>query len=549
MVTQATSTQYAAYTAGNGTESDPYVLASNSGTITLESGKYYVLENGATIGTAIINEYNASGSTGGINVNGGHLTIDSDGKGTSVAGKIDMSGQGSSLVLNNDTGKWSYEANLVGEDISAGGDQYYTYPALQNATITNFGSGASMCTNDIPGGFGTSIGIAGSYTDSSTFILKKSDSIIVNPSDSNPHANNAAGYYGVSVTGVGGTYSHPTSTTYFYPQNGDEIAVIENGQTVFRPLAWLGRSHADVAALGFDVDAYPVRIRKDAFGEGAPHRDLLVTSEHCIHIDGKFVPVRMLVNGASILIDRSIAAFDFYHVELEQHGVIVSEGLETESYLDTGNRGTFENSPIRALRPHFAGGFVINGGKSWQRDAGAPLVTDQATVEPIWKAVAARAETLGLSVADNAAETTNDPDIRLVAEDGREIRAVRHTGNTYSFMVPSTVSDVRIVSRTARPSEMIGPFCDDRRDLGVVVGEVVVTNGRDRSVLTDHLSDADISGWQAYEGGVGRWTSGNALLSLGNAGEGLFARMVEVEVLVAGPYHVGDSAQAAVQVA
>lgn len=131
MVTQATSTQYAAYTAGNGTESDPYVLASNSGTITLESGKYYVLENGATIGTAIINEYNASGSTGGINVNGGHLTIDSDGKGTSVAGKIDMSGQGSSLVLNNDTGKWSYEANLVGEDISAGGDQYYTYPPFR----------------------------------------------------------------------------------------------------------------------------------------------------------------------------------------------------------------------------------------------------------------------------------------------------------------------------------------------------------------------------------------------------------------------------------
>ncbi|NHN92341.1 Hint domain-containing protein [Acetobacter sicerae] len=578
MVTQATSTQYAAYTAGTGTESDPYVLASNSGTITLETGKYYVLEGGATIGTAVINDSNASGSTGGIDVNGAHLTIDSDGKGTSVAGKIDMSGQGSSLVLNNDTGKWSYEANLVGEDISAGGNQYYTYPALQNATITNFGSGASMCTNNIPGGFGSSIGIAGSYTDSSTLILKHSTSIPVNASASNPHANNGSGYYGVSVTGVGGTASCPTSTQYFYPQNGgncidgcflpgthiltrdgeklvetlvegDEIAVIENGQTVFRPLAWLGRSHADVAALGFDVDAYPVRIRKDAFGAGAPHRDLLVTSEHCIHIDGKFVPVRMLVNGASILIDRSITAFDFYHVELEQHGVIVSEGLETESYLDTGNRGTFENSTVRALRPHFAGGFVITGGKSWENDAGAPLVTDQATVEPIWKTVAARAETLGLSVAGGAAETTNDPDIRLVAEDGREIRAVRHTGNTYSFMVPSTVADVRIVSRTARPSEMVGPFCDDRRDLGVVVGEVTVTNGRDRAVLTDHLSDADISGWQAYEGGVGRWTSGNALLSLGSAGEGLFARMVEVEVLVAGPYRIGDAEQAAIQVA
>lgn len=578
MVTQATSTQYAAYTAGTGTESDPYVLASNSGTITLETGKYYVLQGGATIGTAVIKEYNASGSTGGINVNGAHLTIDSDGHGTSVAGKIDMGAQGSSLVLNNETGKWSYEANLVGEDISAGGDQYYTYPALQNATVTNFGSGASMCTNNIPGGLGTSIGIAGSYTDSSTLILKKSSSIPVNASSANPHANAGSGYYGVSVTGVGGTASNPTSNQNFYTNGGgsciegcflpgthiltrdgeklvetlvegDEIAVIENGQTVFRPLAWLGRSHADVAALGFDEDAYPVRIRKDAFGEGAPHRDLLVTSEHCIHVDGKFVPVRMLVNGSSILIDRSINAFDFFHVELEQHGVIVSEGLETESYLDTGNRGTFENSTIRAMRPHFAGGFVIAGGKTWERDAGAPLATDRATVEPVWKALAARAETLGLTDAASAMETTTDPDIRLVTEDGREIRAVRHAGNTYSFMVPSSVADVRIVSRTSRPSEMVGPFCDDRRNLGVVVSEVTVTNGRDRSILNDHLSETALDGWHAYEGGVGRWTAGNALLSLGSAGEGLFARMVEIEVLMAGPYRIDGAEQSAVQVA
>ncbi|NHN88322.1 Hint domain-containing protein [Acetobacter conturbans] len=578
MVTTATTTQYAAYTSGAGTEASPYVLASSSGTVTLQPGKYYVLEDGASIGTAVIKEYNASGSTGGINVNGAHLTVDSDGT-TSVAGTINMNGKGSSLVLNNETGKWSYEANLAGEDISAGGDQYYTYPALQNATITNFGSGSSICTNNVPGGLGSTIGINSSYVNSSTLILKKSSSIPVTASSSNPNANAGSGYYGISVTGVGGTYSKPSCSQQFYTNKGgdciqgcflpgshiltrtgekavetlvegDEIAVIENGETVFRPLAWLGRSHADVAALGFDVDAYPVRIRKDAFGEGAPHRDLVVTSEHCIHIDGRFTPVRMLVNGRSIAIDRSITAYDFYHVELEQHGVIVSEGLETESYLDTGNRGTFENSTIRTMRPHFAGGVVIAGGKSWERDAGAPLVTDRATVEPIWNILAARAETLSFPGIDTTStETTTDPDLRLVSEDGREMRPVRHMGNTYCFMVPSSIADVRIVTRTARPTDMIGPFCDDRRHLGVVVGEVAVTNGRDRRPLNAHLSNEELDGWQAYEGGVGRWTAGNALLSLNGAGEGLFARMIEIEVLAAGPYAIDSAVSGGVQVA
>ena len=476
------------YSSGSGTETDPYVLASNSGTVTLETGKYYVLEGNTQIGTPVISNFNASGSTGGIVVNGAHLTINSDGTGTAVAGKIDLGKTGSSLVLNNSTGKWTYEANLAGEDISAGGDQYYTYPALQNATIVNFGSGASVCANNVPGGLGSTVGIAGSYEDSSTFILKHDTSISVLPTSANPHANPGNGYIGFSVTGVKQMYPNDYLKPHtFYPNGngsciegcflpgtlittrdgekavetlveGDEIAVIENGETVFRPLAWLGRSHADVAALDFDLDAYPVRIRKDAFGAGAPKRDLLVTSEHCIHIDGRFIPVRMLVNGRSIVIDRSITSYDFFHVELEQHGVILSEGLETESYLDTGNRGTFENSVVRSMRPHFAGGIVICGGKTWEHDASAPLTTDRETVEAVWNRLARRAdeEKIGTD-AKASTETMTDPDIRLVANDGREIRPVRQTGNVYCFMVPSTAAVAHIPSRTFRIVALIAP--------------------------------------------------------------------------------------------
>ncbi|NHO53619.1 hypothetical protein GOB87_06530 [Acetobacter estunensis] len=505
-----------------------------------------------------------------VDVNGAHLTIDTN---AHVAGKIDMGTSGSTLTLENTSGKWVYEANLPGEDISAGGDQYYTYPALQNAIITNFGSNSAICAQNIPGGYSNNMGIPDSYTSSSTLIIRKDNSIPTVATPANPHANNGVGYIGVPVAVTAGCgdqsiYTNPNDPcqiegcflagTHILTRageklvetlvDGDEIAVIENGETVYRPLAWLGRSHADVAALDFDPDAYPVRIRKDAFGDNMPHRDLLVTSEHSIFIDGRLVPVRMLVNGRSITVERSITDYDFYHVELEQHGVIVSEGLATESYLDTGNRGTFENSVVRTLRPHFAGGITISGGKSWESNAAAPLTTDRETVEPIWHRLAARAEELGLASDAAPVTTTEETNIRLVTENGREIRPVRHAGNTYSFMVPGDVTSVRIATNASRPADVVGPFCDDRRQLGVVVGDVNVTAGRSRHSVSAHLTATALEGWQAWEGGVGRWTDGNAVLDLGAAGDNLFARMVEIEVLTGGPYIV-ETAESGAQVA
>jgi hypothetical protein len=35
---------------------------------------------------------------------------------------------------------------------------------------------------------------------------------------------------------------------------------------------------------------------------------------------------------------------DYYHVELDQHAILLAEGRPAESYLNTGNRGFFANS-------------------------------------------------------------------------------------------------------------------------------------------------------------------------------------------------------------
>ena len=44
----------------------------------------------------------------------------------------------------------------------------------------------------------------------------------------------------------------------------------------------------------------PVRIRRDAFAENMPHRDLLVSPDHAIFVDGKLICARQLMNGTTI---------------------------------------------------------------------------------------------------------------------------------------------------------------------------------------------------------------------------------------------------------
>ncbi|WP_202208906.1 Hint domain-containing protein, partial [Gluconobacter sp. Gdi] len=75
---------------------------------------------------------------------------------------------------------------------------------------------------------------------------------------------------------------------------------------------------------------------------------------------GKLVPARMLVNGASILIDRTINSYTYYHVELESHEAVWAENALTESYLDTGNRSQFDNHTVTAI----FGGSKAGGSKT-----------------------------------------------------------------------------------------------------------------------------------------------------------------------------------------
>ena len=118
---------------------------------------------------------------------------------------------------------------------------------------------------------------------------------------------------------------------------GDNIVASVGG---LRPVQWLGHRRVDCARHPRPCDVWPVRVRADAVAPRQPARDLLLSPDHAVFLDGVLIPVRYLVNGASIA-QMPIDALTYWHVELPMHDVLWAEGLPCETYLDTGNRAAF----------------------------------------------------------------------------------------------------------------------------------------------------------------------------------------------------------------
>ncbi|MGI4978039.1 MAG: Hint domain-containing protein [Janthinobacterium lividum] len=165
-------------------------------------------------------------------------------------------------------------------------------------------------------------------------------------------------------------------------QPGDTVTTLSGDEAAIR---WVGRRRVDVARHAAPDSVRPVRIASHAFAEGMPRRDLLVSPEHALFVDGVLVPARCLLNGRTVTQD-SPAAVEYFHVELDRHDVLLAEGMPAESYLDTGNRTMFANAPVTALRPSAEATRAV--------EACAPLVVGGAALEAVRARLEARAPAL-----------------------------------------------------------------------------------------------------------------------------------------------------------
>jgi len=290
---------------------------------------------------------------------------------------------------------------------------------------------------------------------------------------------------------------------------GDQAMAVLGGG--LRPIRWIGHRRLDLRTHPKPEAVHPIRVSAGAFADGTPHRDLWLSPGHFVFVDGVLIQIGKLVNGATIVqVPRHEVTY--WHVELDRHEVLLAEGLQVESYLDTGNRNAFANAEgFVELHPDFMP-------KHWTETC-APLVMSGPQITAVQDRLLQRADKLGYAI-------TYDCDLHLVV-DGRIVSACEAEIGQYRFRLPPGATDIRLTSRASVPAQ-VHPGNHDTRPLGVRVSRILLDDAHDLPLDPLDLDD----GWHGLESddlATWRWTAGAARLPAG-------ARTVSIELIGDGTY-------------
>jgi Hint domain len=106
---------------------------------------------------------------------------------------------------------------------------------------------------------------------------------------------------------------------------------------------WLGMQTISMR-FADKLRVQPIRIRSGAIAENVPSRDLFVSPDHAILVDGALIQAGALVNGTSIVRETNVPmTFTYYHVEVEDHSLILAENTPAETFVDNVDRLAFDN--------------------------------------------------------------------------------------------------------------------------------------------------------------------------------------------------------------
>jgi hypothetical protein len=112
---------------------------------------------------------------------------------------------------------------------------------------------------------------------------------------------------------------------------GDRVVTLSGSA---RPIKWIGqRAYAGLFAYG-NPAILPVCFKAGSLGDGTPKRDLWVSPDHAMFIDGILIPAEDLVNGDGIVQADAVEEVRYFHVELDSHDVLLAEGAWSETFLD-----------------------------------------------------------------------------------------------------------------------------------------------------------------------------------------------------------------------
>jgi hypothetical protein len=124
-------------------------------------------------------------------------------------------------------------------------------------------------------------------------------------------------------------------------QIGDEVRTLAGRKAI----KWIGyNKFTKEESRAWQDSVMPVHVARFAIDDQTPYRDFYLSPEHCVFFNEALIPVKYLINEATIAqgAPSDMSALEYYHVELDTHEVIYAEGALVESY-DGWNRDNFSN--------------------------------------------------------------------------------------------------------------------------------------------------------------------------------------------------------------
>ncbi len=179
-------------------------------------------------------------------------------------------------------------------------------------------------------------------------------------------------------------------------RSGDLVATRDGP----RPIRWIGRRRLDLIDLMANPKLMPVLVPRGAFGDGLPRRDLHVSPQHRVVVRSKIaermfgarevlVAVKQLVGTAGIEVDGELSTVTYYHFMLDDHALVIADGIEAETLYPGPQALSFLSEDARAeistLFPELEAGAAslalpcLKG-----RDARALAARHARSGQPLW---------------------------------------------------------------------------------------------------------------------------------------------------------------------